>query len=608
MRNRLSKLISFFLAMIMLVTCAVVGTLPTGAATLTEAQFAEKLADAKKLYPDGSRKYEWSINGTVVGWECHGYARWLSWYVWGVDFANGNGKNWGLKKSSSSSTYIKELVPGDVVRYRSSTSNSYNHTIFITSISGDTINFTDCNSDGNSTIRWNNRSISKSTLEKYLKIKLYGDEAATYGYIAHYSPNTIGTLHTLTVKFNANGGVIDPRPQYKLTTDGYGLRLRKSASTSADTLIVIPDSTVITADDSKTAGGYEWVKVTYKDSDSGKSYTGWCAVSSSSEVFATPTGYYLNSSVVYRVDKSTAFTESWVYGTTRQNGLTNNTTFRLSRDGYKFVGWCTTADGSTRIFDQNDNTIKGEDIYPDLKNADKTITLYAIWEKIPATLSKVEIVTLPSKTEYLIGESLNTDGLSLKLTYSDNSTVTVTDGFACSGFDSAVEGIKTVTVDYAGYKNTFDVEISAPQLTIIGMVIEYGDDVKRDYMLGEEFDPTGMNFVIKYSDMSVERIPVTSEHITKFDPNTEGEQVVEITYDDSVFNFVVTVRNPEPNCIPGDTNNDGTVDLNDYTYLMRILNGASVTIYPGADVDKNNLITLNDLTKLARILNGETTN
>lgn len=95
-------------------------------------------------------------------------------------------------KATATSTPIHQLVLGDVVRYRSSTANAYNHTIFITNIVGDTIYFTDCNSDGRDTIRWN-RSISKSSLNSYLKNTLYGDESSPYGYIAHYTLNTLST-------------------------------------------------------------------------------------------------------------------------------------------------------------------------------------------------------------------------------------------------------------------------------------------------------------------------------------------------------------------------------------------------------------------------------
>ena len=170
------------------------------AEALTQSEFEKKLEDARLLYPTGSQREEWSINGSVVGWQCHGYARWLSWYVWGVDFANGYGTGWSLKKATNISSKLEELVPGDVVRFRRE-GKTWNHTIFVTSITSDKIYYTDCNSDGRCTIKWG-QSISKTDMERALKLQLYNSatEAATYGYIAHYSSNTLsgGGVHTCT--------------------------------------------------------------------------------------------------------------------------------------------------------------------------------------------------------------------------------------------------------------------------------------------------------------------------------------------------------------------------------------------------------------------------
>ena len=43
------------------------------------------------------------------------------------------------------------------------------------------------------------------------------------------------------------------------------------------------------------------------------------------------------------------------------------------------------------------------------------------------TLEKIEITAQPSKTEYLVGEELDTTGLEVTATYSDDSTQVVTD-------------------------------------------------------------------------------------------------------------------------------------------------------------------------------------
>ena len=81
-------------------------------------------------------------------------------------------------------------------------------------------------------------------------------------------------------------------------------------------------------------------------------------------------------------------------------------------------------------------------------------------------LSSISIATQPSKKTYYIGDSLDTSGLQLKLTYSDSSTKTVSSGYTTSGFSSATAGTKTVTVTYEGLTATFNVMVNTPSISI----------------------------------------------------------------------------------------------------------------------------------------------
>lgn len=192
------------------------------AASLTQNEFDSKLSSARSKYPNGCNNdtYSWYVAGSLVGYQCHGYARWLSYYVWGSDFRNGNGTNWTRYEATSSDSKIDKLVPGDVIRYRAGTSKSWNHTIFVTSISGDTVYFTDCNSDGNCTVKWD-KSFSKSTLSTYLKTTLYKPEneasSTGRGYIAHYTLNNLGK-HTHS--YISNYEAAHPHKVYKKCSCG----------------------------------------------------------------------------------------------------------------------------------------------------------------------------------------------------------------------------------------------------------------------------------------------------------------------------------------------------------------------------------------------------
>ena len=74
-------------------------------------------------------------------------------------------------------------------------------------------------------------------------------------------------------------------------------------------------------------------------------------------------------------------------------------------------------------------------------------------------VSSVSLKTLPSKTNYYIGESLNTSGLTLTVNYSDNTSETVSEGFTCTPSSLTSVGKQTVLVDYNGKQVCFDVDV-----------------------------------------------------------------------------------------------------------------------------------------------------
>ena len=69
---------------------------------------------------------------------------------------------------------------------------------------------------------------------------------------------------------------------------------------------------------------------------------------------------------------------SWKYSEEHAGGLANNTTLALTRPGYSFLGWSLSSDGSTTVFDQNED-LSAEMLYPALVNGDASVTFYAIW-------------------------------------------------------------------------------------------------------------------------------------------------------------------------------------------------------------------------------------
>ncbi|MBQ7624873.1 MAG: leucine-rich repeat protein [Clostridia bacterium] len=71
----------------------------------------------------------------------------------------------------------------------------------------------------------------------------------------------------------------------------------------------------------------------------------------------------------------------------------------------------------------------------------------------------IDILTLPTKTVYDVGEEFSPAGLTLTATYTDGTTETVTSGFTCSEVSTAAAGGVPVTVTYEGKTATFSVSV-----------------------------------------------------------------------------------------------------------------------------------------------------
>lgn len=118
------------------------------------------------------------------------------------------------------------------------------------------------------------------------------------------------------------------------------------------------------------------------------------------------------------------------------------------RSGFIFTGWYTAASGGDRIT-SNTEVLSAEDH-----------ELYAHWEKIVTT--DISVFSMPAKTVYFKGESLDTSGLILSVNKSDGTTVNVTDGFICSPTVLNKTGIQTITVVYDSKSASFDITVEEP--------------------------------------------------------------------------------------------------------------------------------------------------
>lgn len=99
----------------------------------------------RKTYPDYSKFREGNHNN-----KCHDYAMKVVSMLLGKKVETYNFNNYKRKNKSE----LRNLSSGDVVRYKND-----GHTIVITSVNGNTINFTDCKYDWKNTVRWRSLNV-----------------------------------------------------------------------------------------------------------------------------------------------------------------------------------------------------------------------------------------------------------------------------------------------------------------------------------------------------------------------------------------------------------------------------------------------------------------
>lgn len=276
-------------------------------------------------------------------------------------------------------------------------------------------------------------------------------------------------------------------------------------------------------------------------------------------------------------------------------------------------------------------------------------------DKLTATLTKIEIVTAPSKTTYKIGESLDTTGLSLKLTYSDGSTKTVTSGFATSGFDSSTAGIKSVKVTYGGKETNFTVTVvqtavgeDTPIIKIESKTARAGETVTVNVTLENnpgissavlkiEYDATRLklenavfgdifangaftNYNLPYvalvgsGDITEDAVLLTLTFTVSEDAS-EGEAYVFVRYEDgditnyeeeSVSFAVSDGKVMVTSYMPGDINDDGVVNTKDLTRLLKYISHETVEFNEYAlDVNGDGKVNTKDLTRLLKYISHE---
>jgi beta-lactam-binding protein with PASTA domain len=172
----------------------------------------------------------------------------------------------------------------------------------------------------------------------------------------------------------------------------------------------------------------------------------------------------------------------------------------------------------------------------------------------PVALSAISVSQLPSKREYLLGESFATGGLVVMASYSNASSRNVTSTCNFSGFNSSTEGAKTIVVSYSENATTrtasFTVTVKKPTQpapVALSAISVSQLPSKREYLLGESFATGGLVVMASYSDASSRNVTGAC-NFSGFNSSTEGAKTIVVSYSENAItrttSFTVTVTRP----------------------------------------------------------------
>ena len=270
-------------------------------------------------------------------------------------------------------------------------------------------------------------------------------------------------------QYHANGGVITPVYQYVVANSG-GVNFRSNHSTSSKSQGMIPAGTHLIVSELVTSGGYTWGKITYN----GKN--GWCALSSG---LCRRVGYGIDeSSIIVEYPDANKGNTYWDIYSEKGKALVDPETFGLSKEYNTFVGWSTTLNGDGHIFGRDETDVKATDLGFETIEADRYVTLYAVWQKL---VDAISIQSQPLKTKYYAEEPLDTAGLQIKVQYTDGTQEVLSSGFTVSNFDATQTGDQYVKVSFRDKETTFKVTVDAR----IQYAVENGSAVITDYAQGD---------------------------------------------------------------------------------------------------------------------------
>ena len=169
-----------------------------------------------------------------------------------------------------------------------------------------------------------------------------------------------------------------------------------------------------------------------------------------------------------------------------------------------------------------------------------------------ASVEGIGVVTLPKKTEYKVGDKLETAGLSIRA-YTADGHYDVSTGLDCSPTTMDTAGSQTITVKYAGKTCTFTVKVTEEK-EVIKTITVASRPTKVEYTVGDKLYSSGL--VLRVVTNKGTQELTSGFTCTPKQLNTAGTQEITVVYGQYTCTFNVTVKakaTPTPSQAPTPT-------------------------------------------------------
>ena len=153
------------------------------------------------------------------------------------------------------------------------------------------------------------------------------------------------------------------------------------------------------------------------------------------------------------------------------------------------------------------------------------------------SVTGIGVLTLPNKVDYVAGEYLESEGLTVRAYTVDGSFFDVYEDLECSPIRFDRAGEQTVTVRYAGRTCSFTVHVKEEKV-VTGISVVKAPD-KLNYIVGDRLDTTGLSIQLntnRGSELLLEGYTVTPKVLA-----SPGKQTVTVIYGQYQAKFTVTV-------------------------------------------------------------------